>query len=247
MKRNWQAVMKRNILIIDDDKALQELLCDYFKDHPFAVTSALTGKDGVRAIRVAAAMSFDLVVLDIMLPDQDGFETLRQIRSLCDVPVIMLTARHDETDRIIGLEMGADDYMHKPFNPRELLARVKAVLRRVTAPPEAAGAPSDARIHAGPFIIDTLKCKLFRDGKEILLSGVEFDILKALALSPGRPLSRDQLLNIARGRDFEAFDRSIDVHVSRIRKKIESNPSHPEFIKTIWGRGYAWENGFEPV
>lgn len=237
--------MQRNILIIDDDKALQELLGDYFRDHQFATTAALTGQGGVHLIQAAEETPFDLVVLDIMLPDQDGFETLRQIRTLCTVPVIMLTARNDETDRIIGLEMGADDYMHKPFNPRELLARIKAVLRRAAAPTETPGGPNDEHIQAGPFTIDTLKCKVFREGKNILLSAVEFDILKALVLSPGRPLSRNQLLNIARGRDFDAFDRSIDVHVSRIRKKIEVDPSRPEFIKTIWGKGYAWADDAE--
>jgi DNA-binding response OmpR family regulator len=229
--------MKRNILIIDDDSALQALLSDYFRDHLLIVTSALTGQEGVAIIRQAPQKSFDLVVLDIMLPDIDGFETLRRIRALSPVPVIMLTARSDETDRIIGLEMGADDYMHKPFNPRELLARIKAVLRRTRSVAETRTAE---HIAAGPFIIDTAKCKVFKEGKEITLSSVEFDILRELALSPGRAMSRDHLLNIARGRDFEAFDRSIDVHISRIRKKIEVNPARPLFIKTVWGKGYAW-------
>ncbi|MBU1171771.1 MAG: response regulator [Proteobacteria bacterium] len=233
--------MKRNILVIDDDSVLQDLLRDYFHDHLFVTTSALTGRDGIEILGNVLGTSCDLVVLDIMLPDLDGFETLRQIRTLSKVPVIMLTARSDETDRIIGLEMGADDYMHKPFNPRELLARIKAVLRRTTTPLTGPTAvPSDERFHAGPFIIDPVTCKLFRDGNEIPLSGVEFDIIRELALFPGRARSRDHLLNIARGRDFEAFDRSIDVHISRIRKKIERHPARPEYIKTVWGKGYAW-------
>lgn len=239
--------MKRKILIIDDDTVLQDLLKDYLTQHLIDTESALTGQDGAGRIRDAGDLPFDLVVLDIMLPDLDGFETLRQIRAVSSVPVIMLTARNDEMDRIVGLEMGADDYMHKPFNPRELLARIKAVLRRGSASAPA-GRPSQGdRYQSGPFMIDTGSFKLYKHGVEIPLSGVEFDILKELALSQGRPLTRDHLLNIARGRDFEAFDRSIDVHISRIRKKIEDNPAHPEFIKTVWGKGYAWggekENG----
>lgn len=232
--------MKRKILVIDDDQKLQELLCDYFHNN-FITESAFTGRDGVNAIREKAGEPYDIVVLDIMLPDLDGFETLRQIRTLSSVPVIMLTARIDETDRIIGLEMGADDYMHKPFNPRELMARIKAVLRRS---PEFSGQATSEKsetITIGPFMIDVIKGKIFKGGRELSLSGIEFDIIRELASSPGRPISRDHLLNIARGREFEAFDRSIDVHISRIRKKIESDPSRPQFIKTIWGKGYSWD------
>lgn len=236
--------MTRNILIIDDDTVLLDLIRDYLEEHFFHTESAVTGRDGVEILRNAKAPGFDLVVLDIMLPDMDGFETLRQIRMDSTVPVIMLTARSDETDRIVGLEMGADDYMHKPFNPRELLARIKAVLRRGPAPAPSEAPDSKDRITLGPFVLDTGACTLSKEGHPIPLSGVEFDILKALALSPGRPLSRDHLLNIARGRDFEAFDRSIDVHISRIRKKIEDNPTRPVYIKTVWGKGYAWSAGF---
>ncbi|GAB6096738.1 response regulator transcription factor [Desulfatiferula olefinivorans] len=232
--------MTRRILVIDDDAILQQLLADYLTAQQYDVTSSLTGGEGLAVLTASPDPAFDLVVLDIMLPDLDGFETLRRIRTLSAVPVIMLTARNDETDRIIGLEMGADDYMHKPFNPRELLARIKAVLRR-SGP--ATGPADDLHreiVQIGPFTLDPAKGKLFRDGRDIPLSGVEFDILKELAMNPGRPLSRDHLLNIARGRDFEAFDRSIDVHISRIRKKIEDRPARPVFIKTVWGRGYAW-------
>lgn len=232
--------MTRQILVIDDDAVLQQLLADYLTDHQYAVTSALTGGEGLAVLRETPEPPFDLVVLDIMLPDIDGFETLRRIRTLSPVPVVMLTARNDETDRIIGLEMGADDYMHKPFNPRELLARIKAVLRRagpLTGPVDDLHRES---VQTGPFTLDPARGKLFREGREIVLSGVEFDILKELAVNPGRPLSRDHLLNIARGRDFEAFDRSIDVHISRIRKKIEDHPARPVYIKTVWGKGYAW-------
>lgn len=234
--------MARNILIIDDDAVLQHLLCDYLKDHLLVVTPSLTAKEGLTRLREAAKHHFALVVLDIMLPDLDGFEALRQIRTLSSVPVVMLTARSDETDRIIGLEMGADDYMHKPFNPRELLARIKAVLRRSDPRALPAADRRQGGFQAGPFTLDTDTCKLFRGGREIVLSGVEFDILKELAQYPGRTMSRDHLLNIARGRDFEAFDRSIDVHISRIRKKIEDHPARPNYIKTVWGKGYAWDD-----
>lgn len=232
--------MEKTILIIDDDMVLQELLQEYLKEHLLYTVSALTGKEALKIIQEAGEKSFDLAVLDIMLPDMDGFETLRHIRAISSIPVIMLTARSDETDRIIGLEMGADDYMHKPFNPRELLARIKAVLRRGAVPSPPGRPDRKGRYQAGPFLIDTDLCNVYKHGRQIPLSAVEFDILKELALSPGRPFSREHLLNITRGRDFEAFDRSIDVHISRIRKKIEQNPTRPEYIRTIWGKGYAW-------
>ncbi len=233
---------KRKILVIDDDKKLQAVLTEYLNSHPYTVESAYTGSDGVAMIRDNTDVPFDLVVLDIMLPDMDGFETLRQLRTLSDLPVIMLTARIDETDRIVGLEMGADDYMHKPFNPRELLARIKAVLRR--------GAPSSSPrdtadsdlLYLGPFVFDMGRGKGFKAGKDLGLSAVEWDILSELVRHPGRPFSRDHLLNTARGREFDAFDRSIDVHISRIRKKTEDDPARPRYIKTVWGKGYAWSD-----
>jgi DNA-binding response OmpR family regulator len=231
---------KRKILIIDDDTRLQSVLCEYFTTHQYIVASALTGSEGVRTIEENTDAPFDLAVLDIMLPDMDGFETLRRIRTVSNLPVIMLTARIDETDRIVGLEMGADDYMHKPFNPRELLARIKAVLRRGGPVQDTQGAlPSDS-FNVGPFVFQPAKGKVFKDGRDLGLSAVEWDILNELVRHPGRPFSRDHLLNTARGRDFEAFDRSIDVHISRIRKKIEDDPARPRYIKTVWGRGYAW-------
>lgn len=232
--------MTRHILIIDDDRSLQALLSDYFANNGYDVKSVFTGREGIAAIRQNDGRLFDIIVLDIMMPDQDGFETLRQIRTLSMVPVIMLTARIDETDRIVGLEMGADDYMHKPFNPRELMARIKAVLRRSQdSIPKTEPDMTDVII-SGPFMIETGKCRVLRDGKDMGLSSLEFDIVRELVMAKGRPLTRDHLLNMVRGREFEAFDRSIDVHVSRIRKKIETDSANPRFIKTVWGKGYAW-------
>jgi DNA-binding response OmpR family regulator len=234
--------MKRHILIIDDDRSLQALLSDYFRTNNCSVESAFTGEEGMDLLHKTGNEPFDIIVLDIMLPDMDGFETLRRIRTVSTVPVIMLTARIDETDRIVGLEMGADDYMHKPFNPRELVARIKAVLRRGQDPsPAQPKKVTPGIIHSGSIVIDTEKCKVFKDGMDLGLSSLEFDIVRELASAPGRPFSRDHLLTIARGRDFEAFDRSIDVHISRIRKKIEPDPARPRTIKTVWGKGYAWE------
>ena len=237
--------VKRNILIIDDDSRLQAVLAEYLQDHRYITRSALTGMEGVSMIRDNPDLPFDLAVLDIMLPDMDGFETLRRIRTLSSLPVIMLTARIDETDRIVGLEMGADDYMHKPFNPRELLARIKAVLRRGGTSSGSMQAGNEDLLHLGPFVFDPARGKGFKDGKDLGLSAVEWDILSELIRYPGRPFSRDHLLNAARGRDFDAFDRSIDVHISRIRKKIEDDPARPAFIRTVWGKGYAWAEGNE--
>jgi DNA-binding response OmpR family regulator len=234
-------IMKKRVLIIDDDRSLQTLLVDYLAANNFATESAFTGGEGVDMLCEVRNGHVDIVVLDIMLPDMDGFETLRRIRTVSAVPVIMLTARIDETDRIIGLEMGADDYMHKPFNPRELVARIKAVLRRGHEPsPARIKKDAPESFSAGPFVIDTVKCKVLANGEDLGLSTLEFDIVRELASSPGRPFSRDHLLSIARGREFEAFDRSIDVHISRIRKKIEPDPARPRYIKTVWGKGYAW-------
>jgi DNA-binding response OmpR family regulator len=172
-----------------------------------------------------------------MMPEMDGFETLRHLRKSSDIPVIMLTALDDETDRIVGLEMGADDYLHKPINPRELLARIKAILRR-TKPLTTEGKLETATEGSH---IDPSSRSFVLNGRPIDLTAVEFDILYALIQAKGRIVTRDRLMDLARGRDFQAFDRSIDVHISRIRKKVEGNPSKPRLIKTAWGRGYLWE------
>ena len=233
--------MQKTILFIDDDERIIELLTDYFQKNSFETLTALTGRSGIK-ILTSGDTIVDIIILDVMLPEMDGFETLREIRTLCDIPVIMLTAREDETDRIVGLEMGADDYLHKPFNPRELLARIKVVLRRTgrQIPDEI---PDNSIINSLGITMNPSTRQVKLDGQEVSFSTVEFDILHTLILSKGRVISRDQLMTLARGRDFEAFDRSIDVHISRIRKKIEIDPSKPERLKTIWGKGYMWGDG----
>ncbi|MFO8049207.1 MAG: response regulator transcription factor [Desulfosudaceae bacterium] len=230
--------MKPRILLIDDDQELRDLLSEYFHDNHLAMESALTGQEG--AALAVAEDKYDIIVLDIMLPDMDGFETLKKIRAVSRIPVIMLTAREDQADRIIGLELGADDYMHKPFNPRELIARVKAVMRRVSTAGDDNLAEQSGKMFFGSMVIDFPRRKLSKAGKEIYLTGVETDILTELISRRGNPVTRDWLLNIVSGRNLEVFDRSIDVHISRIRKKIEDDPSAPRYIKTIWGKGYMW-------
>lgn len=225
---------KTRLLIIDDDEDLQTLLQEYFSRTGIETAHALTGRDGLARLTDHGA---DLVVLDLMMPEMDGFETLRHLRKSSDIPVIMLTALDDETDRIVGLEMGADDYLHKPINPRELLARIKAILRR-TKPLTTEGKLETATEGSH---IDSSSRSFVLNGRPIDLTAVEFDILYALIQAKGRIVTRDRLMDLARGRDFQAFDRSIDVHISRIRKKVEGNPSKPRLIKTAWGRGYLWE------
>nr|WP_281432402.1 response regulator transcription factor [Desulfatitalea alkaliphila] len=223
-------------MVIDDDKTLQSLLGEYFRDNHLAVTAALTGREGVAALSSRGAI--DIIVLDIMLPDMDGFETLKQIRAVSRTPVIMLTAREEAADRIIGLELGADDYMHKPFNPRELIARIKAILRRA-AVSEGTAAHAD-RIVVGDVEIDFAGRRLHKSGREMDVTGLEMDLLAALAARAGTPVDREGLLNAVSGRNYEVFDRSIDVHISRIRKKIEDDPARPRYILTVRGKGYKW-------
>lgn len=230
--------MSKTILFIDDDERIQNLLSDYFKKNSFNMISAFTGREGIDILKKDIP-GVDIVILDLMLPEMDGFETLRAIRNFCDIPVIMLTARDDETDRIVGLEMGADDYLHKPLNPRELLARIKVVLRR-TQKQEAPVTSDEDEIHSMGITMNPQTRGVRQGDDEIFLSTVEFDILYALISLKGKVVSRDRLMTLARGRDFEAFDRSIDVHISRIRKKIETDPEAPERIKTVWGKGYMW-------
>lgn len=230
--------MSKTILFIDDDERIQNLLKEYFRKNNLALVSAFTGREGIEMLKNVHS-GIEIVILDLMLPEMDGFETLRAIRDFCDIPVIMLTARDDETDRIVGLEMGADDYLHKPLNPRELLARIKVVLRR-TLRQSAVPAADEGEIHSMGITINPLTRQVRQGEDEISLSTVEFDILYALVSLKGQVISRDRLMTLARGRDFDAFDRSIDVHISRIRKKVENDPGTPERIKTVWGKGYMW-------
>jgi two-component system phosphate regulon response regulator OmpR len=224
------------VLIIDDDEKLCRLLGEYLEDHGFRTTCMADGNSVLDAL---SADEPDLVILDIMLPDKDGLEVLKEIRRDHRLPVIMLTARGDDTDRIVGLELGADDYLPKPFNPRELLARMKAVLRR------SGGEEGDHGKKGRHDVIDvagvslnTAKQTVTAEGKEMELSTAEFRILEVLMRNPNTVMSRDQLMTLARGRDFTAFDRSIDVHISKLRSKIEADPGAPKRIKTIWGTGY---------
>lgn len=229
--------MGNRVLIIDDDEKLRKLLGAYLNDHGFHTTCLADGS-GVPGVLSTDAP--DLVILDIMLPGKDGLEVLKEIRREHGrLPVIMLTARGDDTDRIVGLELGADDYLPKPFNPRELLARMKAVLRRSVN--EGAGHTEQTPhtiINAAGISLNTAKQTVVVEGRETELSTAEFRILEVLMKNPNTVMSRDQLMTLARGRDFTAFDRSIDVQISRLRSKVEIDPAAPKRIKTIWGTGY---------
>lgn len=232
--------MQKIILIVDDDSRLRELLARYLGEQGFAVRSA---SDGVAMDHVLASETIDLIVLDLMLPNEDGLALCRRLRgSGMHVPIIMLTARGDEVDRIVGLEMGADDYLPKPFNPRELLARINAVLRRRhPAPlPTDSAAQSSTPIRFGEFTFDPTMRTLSRNDSLIPLTSGEFALLNVLATHPRRPLSRDKLMELARGRELEAFDRSVDVQISRLRKLIEPDPAQPRYIQTVWGLGYVF-------
>ncbi len=229
----------KKILVVDDDPRLRELLRRYLGENQFEVGLA---HDGPSMWRLMQREAFDLVVLDLMLPGEDGLSLLRRMRGQNDrTPVVMLTAKGDEVDRIIGLEVGADDYLPKPFNPRELLARIHAVLRRTPAP-ELPGAPGgvDEEVRFGPFILNLGTRQLRRDDQPIPLTTSEFSVLKVLAQHARQPLSRDKLMTLARGREYGAFDRSLDVQVSRLRRLIEIDPQQPRYLQTVWGVGYVF-------
>jgi two-component system, OmpR family, phosphate regulon response regulator OmpR len=229
----------RKLLVVDDDPKLRDLLHRYLTEQQFEVALA---PDGGAMNRLLQKERFDLVILDLMLPGEDGLSIVRRLRGANDrTPVIMLTAKGDDVDRIVGLEMGADDYVPKPFNPRELLARIHAVLRRQPAP-DAPGAPSSevGEVAFGPFRFDAGSRTLTRDGQSVPLTSGEFSVLKALARHPRVPLSREKLMVLARGREYGAFDRSLDVQISRLRKLLESDPQNPRYIQTVWGVGYVF-------
>jgi two-component system phosphate regulon response regulator OmpR len=225
------------IIVVDDDPKLRELLRRHLAEHGFEV---LVAPDSQSLDRLMLRDRVDLIVLDLMLPVEDGLSILRRLRGAGDkTPIIMLTARSEDIDRIIGLELGADDYLGKPFNPRELLARIGAVLRRRAAEP-IAGAPESGSIRFGAFTLDLASRKLHRGEIEIDLTTGEFALLKVLLRHPNQPMSRDKLMSQARGRGYEAFDRSLDVQVSRLRKLLEVDPAHPRWIQTVWGVGYVF-------
>jgi len=227
--------MNKNILIIDDDLKLIQLLTEYLEQHHFKISYLLDSRHSLETI---GDKTPDLIILDYMMPGKDGLEVLRDIRSRHDLPVIMLTARGDDTDKIVGLELGADDYLAKPFNPRELLARIKAILRRQTMP--FSSQKDDHILQVDNLVLNRDAHTIEVNGRCMDLSTTEFNILNVLMKNPNRVLSRDQIMNMAKGKDFMAFDRSIDIHISKLRSKIEINPASPKRIKTVWGSGYMF-------
>lgn len=226
--------MAQKILVIEDDKKLQELLENYLDSFGYEVRGELHPEKGLEAFE---DMSPDLVILDIMLPDMNGFDVCRRIRSISSVPVIMLTARGDVMDRVAGLEIGADDYVPKPFEPRELVARIQSVLRRVdgVAAEEEAGALDFGRLQ-----VDLDRCEAELDGDSLGLTTNEFAALSLLVRNAGKVLDRDRLLQELRGLDSDVYNRSVDITMSRLRQKLGDDPKSPDFIKTVWGSGYMF-------
>lgn len=233
------AELKTRILVVDDDQRLRDMLTRYLGEQGFEVRAAA---DAPAMDKQLARERYDLVVLDLMMPGEDGLSICRRLRAQNAPPaIIMLTAKGDDVDRIVGLEMGADDYLAKPFNPRELVARINAVLRRKAASgPPGAPATSTETHRFGEFELNLGTRALTKAGKDTPLTTGEFSVLKVLVQNPKIPLSRDKLMELARGREYEVFDRSIDVQISRLRKLLEDDPAHPRFIQTVWGFGYVF-------
>ncbi|MFN3389279.1 MAG: response regulator [Allosphingosinicella sp.] len=225
-----------HLLLVDDERDIRDPLAQYLGRSGFRVSKA---ENAEVARQMLAGYAIDLVLLDVMMPGEDGLSLCAYIRATSKMPVILLTARAEETDRIVGLEMGADDYVVKPFSPRELLARVKAVLRR-TGDGDAQVRAPDAEAYAfGPWVLRTGERELVgEDGVAVPLSTGEFNLLSAFVTRPKRVLTRDQLLDLSQGRELAAFERSIDNHISRLRRKVEADPKNPALIKTVWGGGY---------
>ncbi len=226
-----------HLLIVDDEKSIREPLAAYLARNGFRTTQAENARDARDKI---GAYAIDLVILDIMMPGEDGLSLCRQIRATGDLPIILVTARTEDTDRIVGLEMGADDYVPKPFNPRELVARIRAVLRRAGAGEARQRGPETATYAFGDWLLRAGERTLVdRGGVAVPLSTREYSLLLALVTRPRQVLTRDQLLDLTQGREAAAFDRSIDNQVSRLRRKIEADPKDPSLIKTVWGGGYT--------
>ncbi|WP_019520259.1 osmolarity response regulator transcription factor OmpR [Faucicola boevrei] len=230
--------ISQRILVVDDDARLRALLQRFLEDDGYVVRTA---HDGNQMDKLLQRELFSLIVLDLMLPNEDGISICKRLREQnSDIPIIMLTAKGSDADRIAGLEAGADDYLPKPFNPKELLARIKAVLRRQNR--ELPGAPSQQVevVEFGAWTLDLSTRTLKRDGQVVTLTTGEFSVLKALVQHPREPLTRDKLMNLARGREWGAMERSIDVQVSRLRRLIEDNPSQARYLQTVWGVGYCF-------
>ena len=224
----------KKVLVVDDDVKTVELVRLYLDRDGYQV---LTAYDGIEALRLARESRPDLIVLDLMLPDIDGLEVCRTLRHESDVPIIMLTARTTDQDKLTGLDLGADDYVTKPFSPKELAARVRAVLRRLP------GERGPEEIKSGELSMDFTKHEAWLAGRPLNLTSIEFKLLGILAKEPGRVFSRASLIEEALGYDFEGFDRTIDVHILNLRRKLEADPSHPRYIKTVYGVGYKFVGG----
>jgi two-component system, OmpR family, response regulator len=226
-----------HILVIDDDREIRDLLARFLERNRFRVTAV---RDGREARRAWPNGNYQLVVLDLMLPGEGGLEVARWLRSQGDIPIVMLTAMGEETDRIIGLELGADDYVPKPFNPRELLARIRAVLRRTTERTEKKLEPAAKSVRFNGWVLEPARRRLLNpDAVEVALTGGEYDLLVALVERANRVLTRDMLLDLLRGRQAGPFDRAIDVAISRLRRKLEDDGRHAQLIKTVRGGGYV--------
>ncbi len=224
----------KRILVVDDDGKIVQLVKIYLERDGHRVTTA---SDGLEALRLAREMHPDLIVLDLMLPGMDGLKVCRTLRTESDVPIVMLTARTTEDDKLLGLELGADDYVTKPFSPKELAARVRAVLRRLPQDPFRQG---PAEITSGPLKLNFEKHEASVDGRVLKLTPIEFRLLGTLAKEPGVVFSRAQLVSRVFGYDFDGFDRTVDVHILNLRRKLEPDPEHPTFIKTVYGAGYKF-------
>ncbi len=224
--------MAQRVLIVDDERKIVQGLAGYFRQAGYDI---LTAYDGQQALDVARREQPDLIVLDLMLPELDGMEVCRRLRTSSAVPILMLTARVEETDMLIGLEVGADDYITKPFSPREVLARARALLRRSSG----ALVPADV-VRGGPVVVDLNRHQVQVDGRTVEVTPTEFHILVALLRNPGRPLTRAQLLDAAQGDAFEGYERTIDAHIKNLRRKIEPDPAHPSCILTVFGIGYKF-------
>lgn len=220
-------------LLIEDDARLAQLTADYLESHGVRVTRAA---DGIKGLEEALKFRYDVVLLDLMLPGRSGLDVCRQLRERSDVPIIVLTARGEEADRVMGLELGADDYLAKPFSPRELVARMQALLRRARGQV----GPAQRVIKVGGLTVDPTAHRAILEDRELQLTGYEFTLLRVLAERAGRVLSREQIMELARGNSEEAFDRSIDVHISRLRQKLGDDPKRPKLVKTVRGVGYVY-------